>query len=55
MTTTATKADPVTTVKAFFDAYRRHDTLAMVDLCSDNAGFSYVAVRDLDQTAGDKG
>lgn len=25
----------------FFDAYRRHDVIAMADLCSDNAGFSY--------------
>ncbi len=42
MTTTATKADPATTVKAFFDAYRRQDTIAMVDLCTDTASFSYV-------------
>ena len=42
MTTTATKADPVATVEAFFEAYRRHDTLSMVDLCTDNADFSYV-------------
>ncbi len=42
MTTTAMKADPVATVEAFFDAYRQHDTLKMVDLCTDNAAFSYV-------------
>lgn len=42
MTITATKADPVKTVEAFFDAYRRHDTLTMVDLCTDSASFSYV-------------
>lgn len=27
---------------AFFDAYRRHDVEAMVDLCSENADFEYV-------------
>lgn len=29
-------------VEEFFDAYRRHDVNAMVDLCTDNADFSYV-------------
>jgi ketosteroid isomerase-like protein len=29
-------------VRTFFDAYRRHDVNAMVELCSDNAAFSYV-------------
>lgn len=28
--------------KEFFDVYRRHDVTAMVDLCTDNADFSYV-------------
>jgi steroid delta-isomerase-like uncharacterized protein len=27
----------------FFDAYRRHDVEAMVDVCADNANFRYVA------------
>ena len=42
MTSTATKADAAETVDAFFEAYRNHDTLGMVDLCTDNADFSYV-------------
>lgn len=29
-------------VRAFFDAYRRQDTDAMVELCTDNADFTYV-------------
>ncbi|GJF06064.1 nuclear transport factor 2 family protein [Pseudonocardia sp. D17] len=33
---------PGVVVTAFFDAYRRHDVDGMVDLCSDNAEFSYV-------------
>lgn len=32
-------ADQVT---AFFDAYRRHEVDAMIDLCADNADFFYV-------------
>ena len=32
------------TVKAFFEAYRHHDVEGMVDLCRDNAEFSYVPV-----------
>ncbi len=28
--------------RQFFDIYRRHDVDGMVDLCSDNADFSYV-------------
>lgn len=34
----------VDTVTAFFDAYRRHDTLEMVELCTEDADFSYVPV-----------
>ncbi|MBP0589504.1 nuclear transport factor 2 family protein [Paraburkholderia sp. LEh10] len=29
-------------VHYFFDAYRRHDVEAMVDVCADNANFRYV-------------
>lgn len=31
-------------VEDFFDAYRSHDTLGMVELCTDTADFSYVPV-----------
>jgi steroid delta-isomerase-like uncharacterized protein len=39
---TATVRAPSETAKAFFDAYRRQDIEAMVDLCDDNADFRYV-------------
>jgi steroid delta-isomerase-like uncharacterized protein len=45
VTTTQRRAGAPTTtavVTAFFDAYRRHDVNAMVELCSHNADFSYV-------------
>ena len=29
-------------VTAFFDAYRRHDVEAMVELCTENTDFEYV-------------
>jgi steroid delta-isomerase-like uncharacterized protein len=32
------------TVHAFFDAYRAHDVEAMVEACSEQAGFAYVPV-----------
>lgn len=35
---------PAQTVEAFFDAYHRHEVDEMVDLCTPNAGFSYVPV-----------
>ena len=44
MTTTLDRTTAATgVVQEFFDAYRRHDVDAMVDLCTDNAGFTYVA------------
>lgn len=43
MTTTEVRA-PARTVQAFFDAYRRHEVDEMADLCTPNAGFSYVPV-----------
>ena len=33
---------PTDVVTDFFDAYRRRDVEAMVDLCTDNADFSYI-------------
>lgn len=39
--TTAVR-EPKDTAIAFFDAYRRQDIEAMVDLCDDNADFRYV-------------
>src|SRR5262245_43635576 len=41
-TPAATAASPADVVREFFDAYRRQDVDAMIDLCSDNADFSYV-------------
>jgi ketosteroid isomerase-like protein len=35
---------PEQTVAAFFDAYNRHEVDEMTDLCTPNAGFSYVPV-----------
>ncbi|MFK0009307.1 nuclear transport factor 2 family protein [Paenarthrobacter sp. NPDC090520] len=45
--TTATAAPTtagaaVAVVTEFFDAYRRRDVVAMTDLCTDNADFSYI-------------
>ena len=37
-----TAAEAADVVRAFFDAYRQQDVEAMVDMCSDNALFSYV-------------
>ena len=43
--TTATRAQAAAAVVTeFFDRYRAHDVDGMTDLCSMNAGFSYVPV-----------
>ena len=43
-TVTDTRQDLAARVATeFFAAYRRHDVVAMADLCSDNAGFDYPA------------
>lgn len=39
--TTAVRS-PVDVVTEFFDVYRRRDVVAMTELCTDNADFSYV-------------
>ena len=40
--TAATGERAIRAVHYFFDAYRRHDVEAMVDVCADNANFRYV-------------
>jgi steroid delta-isomerase-like uncharacterized protein len=42
MTVTNDRRTAVAVAQEFFDVYRRHDVNAMVDLCTDNADFSYV-------------
>jgi steroid delta-isomerase-like uncharacterized protein len=42
MTLTAEPATAAAVVGAFFDAYRRQDLDAMVDLCTEDARFAYV-------------
>ncbi|MGE3288955.1 MAG: nuclear transport factor 2 family protein [Pseudonocardia sp.] len=42
MTAPVRTATATEVVQAFFDAYRRHDVDAMVDLCTDDADFVYV-------------
>jgi len=44
MTETTTAESAAAVVTEFFDRYRAHDVDAMTDLCSVNAGFSYVPV-----------
>jgi steroid delta-isomerase-like uncharacterized protein len=42
MTVTNDRRTAVAVAQEFFDAYRRRDVNAMVDICTDNADFSYV-------------
>lgn len=44
MTATMARTGAAGVVEDFFDAYRNHDTLGMVELCTDTADFSYVPV-----------
>jgi len=44
MTATMERTGAAGVVEDFFDAYRSHDTLGMVELCTDTADFSYVPV-----------
>jgi len=44
MTETTTAESAAAVVTEFFDRYRAHDVDGMTDLCSVNAGFSYVPV-----------
>lgn len=39
--------NPNKCVLDFFDAYRQHDVERMVDLCADNANFSYVPAESM--------
>jgi steroid delta-isomerase-like uncharacterized protein len=42
MTAVTDRRTAADVAQEFFDVYRRHDVNAMVDLCTDNADFSYV-------------